>query len=68
MLKAEPTFSRVIAALEAGALELLSKLHDCRGISEVVKAALERANRWQGLMHGRSSIVLDPSHTFKAQD
>lgn len=68
MLTAEPTFTRAVAALQQGAFDLLSKLHDWRRLAEVVEAALERANRWRQLSDGGPLIELNPSHTYNARD
>ena len=68
MLTAEPTFTRAVAALDRGAFDLLSKLHDWRRLAEVVEAALERANRWRRLAPGGPSIRPDSSHTYNARD
>lgn len=68
MLTADPTFTRAVAALDRGAFDLLSKLHDWRRLAEVVASALERASRWRRLAHGGPSIGLDLAHTFNARD
>ena len=68
MLTAEPTFARAVAALDRGAFDLLSKLHDLQRLAEVVAGALERASRWRRLADGGPSIDLDPLHTFNARD
>ncbi len=68
MLTAEPTFTRVVAVLERGAFDLLSKLHDLQRLPEIVAGALERASRWRQLADGALAIDVDPSHTFNARN
>ncbi len=68
MLTAEPTFARAVAALDRGAFDVLSKLHDWCRLPEVVEEALERASRWRQLAGGEPSICLDSSHTYNARD
>ncbi len=68
MLTAEPTFARAVAALDRGAFDLLSKLHDWRRLPGVVAEALGRAGRWRQLAGGGPSLCPDPTHTYNARD